>query len=205
MKKSIFFLLIVFSCRFVSLGQDGSTIRCNLSVTIDSIVVKPCFIMGGGGSCGCGNTLWAVVTGGTPPYSYLWTPSSVTTDTLHGACYLEFSCTVTDSKGCVMTDSINVVMPTLGGAGIAEYGNQSGINLFPVPAANELTVSISDPALKAHTAEIYDMLGKKVAEQKINANAILLTLDVSSLQEGNYLLRVVGVNGQRTSRFTKDQ
>src|ERR1700757_4313304 len=104
MKKIIFFLLIVFVCRYVSLGQDGSTIRCNLSVTIDSIVVKPCFIMSGGGSCGCGNTLWAVVTGGTPPYSYLWTPSNATTDTLNGACYIEFACTVTDSKGCVMKD-----------------------------------------------------------------------------------------------------
>jgi len=200
MKKITFFILVLFSFRFVSVGQT----TCNLSVYIDSIVVKPCFLTGGG-ACGCGNTLWAVVTGGTAPYSYLWTPSAMTTDTLHGACYLEFRVRVTDANGCVVSDSINVVMPPTGpsSSGIAENGSNPVFNLYPVPAGNELNVSIKDASIKTHTVEVYDVLGKKVISQKINSATEILTLDISSLTEGPYFVRLTGLNGQTTSKFFK--
>jgi len=206
MTKITFFLLVVFSFRFISFAQSNKAIasgNCNLSVFIDSIVVKPCFLKGGG-SCGCGNTLWAVVSGGTAPYSYLWTPSLATSDTLNGACYLLFTVEVTDANGCTVIDSVNVIMPALG-SGIAEYSTNSEINLYPVPALNQLTINMADPSLKASLLEVYDMLGKKVIEQKINTNAMRVTLDVSTLTEGNYFLRIVGANQQKTSRFSIGQ
>lgn len=209
MKKAFFFLFILLEFCFVSMAQlsrpNVTGTNCTLSVYIDSIVVRPCFLMGGGGSCGCGNTLWAVVSGGTPPYTYLWTPSSVTTDTLYGACYLEFTVEVTDASGCIATDSLNVVIPPhKGSASIDEYDYNSGINLFPVPSVNELNVSITDLSLKAHTAYVYDVFGKKIIEQKINSNAALFIIDTSTFAEGSYFIRIVGFNGQKTLRFTKD-
>jgi hypothetical protein len=52
--------------------------------------------------------------------------------------------------------------------------------------------------------EIYDMLGKKVIEQKVNDGAMFVTLDISSINEGNYLFRIIGSNGQKMLRFSKD-
>ncbi len=209
MKKITFFLFVLLSFYFVSVGQrlGGGVIgqgQCNLSVSIDSIIVKPCFLKGGG-VCGCGNTLWAVVSGGTAPYSYVWSPSGITTDTLLGACYLLFSVVVTDANGCTANASLNVIMPPTGSAGITEFNTTSEINLYPVPAVNELKINITDASLKAHAIEIYDMLGNKVIEQQVNTNVMLVTLDVSTLTEGNYFLRIVGANGQKTSRFSKVQ
>jgi hypothetical protein len=65
MKKLLFFLLLPF----ISLSQCN-----NVSVSIDSIVVNPCFRVTGG-SCGCNNTLWAVMNNGAAPFTYTWTNS----------------------------------------------------------------------------------------------------------------------------------
>ncbi|HXP49459.1 MAG TPA: SprB repeat-containing protein, partial [Bacteroidia bacterium] len=77
-----------------------------LLVSIDSIVVRPCFVVKGG-VCGCNNTLWAVVNGGTAPYSYAWTPNGDTTDTLRHVCYQTFRVTVSDNNQCITSDSLD--------------------------------------------------------------------------------------------------
>jgi hypothetical protein len=176
-----------------------------LSVYIDSIIVAPCFLVTtGGGACGCGNTLWAVVDGGTAPYRYHWTPNGQTTDSIFRVCYVLFTVTVTDTNNCTANNKLNVVIPpkTSESAGINTYGNISDMKLFPVPAGNQLNVNLSEPAMESHV-EVYDMLGKKVLDQKVNDGAILITLDISTIAGGNYLLRIVGINGQKTARFSK--
>jgi hypothetical protein len=195
-----------------SLGNSiQDTIRINqpapLVATIDSIIVKPCFLIGGG-ACGCGNTLWAIVQGGTAPYQYHWTPNGQTTDSIFHVCYVLFGVTVTDINGCKASDSLNVIFPEKNtdttSAGIVNYNNFSGIKLFPVPAANQLNVSLNEAATQTRV-EIYDLQGKKVMEQKINDGAILVTLDISMLTEGNYLFRIIGTNEQKTIRFYKSK
>jgi hypothetical protein len=176
-----------------------------LSVYIDSIIVQPCFrVTTGGGACGCGNTLWAVVDGGTAPYRYHWTPNGQVTDSIFHVCYVLFGVTVTDSNNCTASNKLNVVIPPKAdeSAGINSYSNLSEMKLFPVPAGNQLNVSLTEAALQSRI-EIYDMLGKKVMEQKVNDGAMLITLDISSITEGNYLFRVVGSSGQKTLRFSK--
>ena len=175
-----------------------------LSVYIDSIVVAPCFLKGGG-ACGCGNTLWAVVNGGTAPYRYHWTPNGQTTDSIFKVCYVLFTVTVTDTNNCTANNKLNVVIPskTDESAGIDSYGNSSDMKLFPVPASNQLNISLSEATMQQSRIEIYDMLGKKVLEQKVNDGAMLITLDISTIIEGNYLLRVCSANGQKTMRFSK--
>jgi len=200
MKKITFFLLVFLGFRFISVAQ------CNMTVEIDSIVVRPCaFVGGGGGSCGCGNTLWAVVTGGTPPYTYKWTPSTGVSpdnmDTLSLACYRVYTVVVTDANGCKVTDSLNVVIPAQP-FGITKYNNVLGVALYPVPAINQLNIKIADPSAEAMRFEVYDMIGNKVSEQNVSPNTHLVTIDISLLAEGNYLLRMVGSKGQKTSRFS---
>jgi hypothetical protein len=205
----------------VAKDSQGDTIRdiitinqpAPLTASIDSIVVQPCFkIVGGGGACGCGNSLWAVVHGGTAPYKYSWTPNGQTTDSIFHVCYVYFTVTVTDTNGCQASAALNVVLPPPAGdtstvvdttsAGIANYDNFSTIKLFPVPATNQLTVSLNKAAIQTRV-EIYDLQGKKVMEQKINDGAILISLDISTLMEGNYLFRIIGTNEQKTIRFSK--
>lgn len=176
-----------------------------LQVTIDSDVVFPCFLLtgpgGGGGSCGCSNRLWAVVNGGTGPYSYLWTPDSATTDTLNKACYQEFVVRVTDHNQCVTSDSIYVAIPS-STAGINEVINSTDVKIYPVPAKNVLNIAINALVANTNKLEVYDMMGKMVMEQKLKENDTQISLNISSLSPGNYLLRIAGSSSQLTSRFS---
>ena len=184
-----------------------------LTATIDSIIVQPCFLRGGG-ACGCGNTLWAVVNGGTAPYRYLWTPNGQTTDSIFHVCYVLFGVTVTDTNNCQASASLNVVLPpqkgtdttstdTTSATGIANYGNFSSIKVYPVPAGNQLNVNLNKPAMQTRI-EVYNMLGAKVMDQKVNDGIVLTTLDISAFAEGYYLLKIIGNNQQKTIRFSKN-
>ncbi|HXB12126.1 MAG TPA: T9SS type A sorting domain-containing protein [Bacteroidia bacterium] len=176
-----------------------------LLVSIDSIVVYPCYLLtgpgGGGGSCGCNNTLWAIVNGGTAPYSYAWTPSGNTKDTLHNACYEEFAVAVTDKNQCVTSDSIFVAIPKKT-TGINELLSPNDVKVYPVPTSNTLNIQINPLAANTEKLEVYDIMGKMLIEQKLKENTSEISLNTASLPVGNYLLRLVGDNTQLISHFS---
>jgi len=174
-----------------------------LTVGIDTIISNLCFINDSGGACGCNNTLWAVVNGGTPPFTYLWTPDSNTTDTISRVCYIEFGVTVSDANGCSRSNSIFISVPDP--AGINELNNTSHIKIYPVPAKNQLTISSGLFNSGTYRLEIYDMTGRIVMSKLLNTNVTPFILDVSSLMNGDYLLRLSGTNSQETARFSIDR
>jgi len=51
------------------------------------------------------------VTGGTPAYSYLWSPGSATTSSLSGKAAGTYGVTITDAHGCVASGSYTVTQP----------------------------------------------------------------------------------------------
>ena len=174
-----------------------------LVVYIDSIVVLPCFrTMSLPGSCGCSNTLWAVVSGGVPPYSYLWNADTCTSDTLHGACYNEYSVTVTDQHSCLVMDSLLVVIPVTVPTGIKPQSIvEAGIDIYPNPVNTLLTISVN-PADGANALEAYNMAGARILRQTLSSNENTIGLDVSILSEGNYILKSVGGVVQSVKTFT---
>jgi hypothetical protein len=155
-----------------------------LFVVIDSIV-----------STGCHDTIWAVVTGGTTPYTYAWTPSG-TTDSLKGICAGNYSVTVTDKNGCTATDKVVIV------TGIEEYSYNSGIKVYPVPTSGDVYISITEQGMEPQFIKVYDITGREVMEQNVNANNNLIHMDVSRLSNGTYILKVVGTNGEKVARIS---
>lgn len=47
-------------------------------------------------------------SGGTPPYTYLWTPGNFTTDSISNLCAGFYCVTVTDSKGCIKNGCVQI-------------------------------------------------------------------------------------------------
>jgi Secretion system C-terminal sorting domain/SprB repeat len=172
----------------VTIGQPSP-----LLVGIDSLVYPPCFRTTSG-VCGCTNKLWAVVSGGVPPYSYLWTPGGGTSDTLVGACYLEFTVAVTDNHNCVVSDSILVTIPaTHGLTGIANLENsEESVAFYPNPAANELNIGFNPRVNVAKNIVVIDAMGTVVANMNVAPEVLQSPIDISKLPSGNYLLKVSG-------------
>lgn len=61
-----------------------------------------------GGANGAASVL---ATGGTPAYTYNWSPSGGTTSTVNGLAAGNYTCTIVDANGCVITRSVNVTQP----------------------------------------------------------------------------------------------
>ncbi len=97
-----------------------------LSVSLSSSAVK-CF----GGNTGSATV--TSLTGGTPPYTYLWAPPGVTSATLTGASAGTYTLTVHDRNGCSVTSTVRVTQPskirdsiTAVGCGTATVGVRGG-------------------------------------------------------------------------------
>ncbi|WP_051951669.1 MBG domain-containing protein [Flavobacterium sp. ASV13] len=75
-----------------------------LSATTASVGVS-CF-GGGNGSASVS------VSGGSPNYSYSWSPYGGTSATATGLSAGDYTCTITDSKGCTLTKTVTVATPT---------------------------------------------------------------------------------------------
>jgi gliding motility-associated-like protein len=96
-------------------GQNGcsqsfvSTVTVNPSIS--SATLTPTNV-----SCfnGTNGQLSSSITGGTPGYTYNWSPSAQTTATATGlSAGVTYTLTVTDSKGCSTTSTGSVTQPTL--------------------------------------------------------------------------------------------
>lgn len=79
--------------------------------------------------------------------------------------------------------------------------------LFPNPAKNDVNLQLSSPANDKVTILVTDMAGRNILQQVagIGAGSNTLVLDISSLQRGIYLLRIVGKDGVLSEgvRFVK--
>jgi choice-of-anchor B domain-containing protein len=109
------------------------------------------------------------VTGGTPPYTYLWNdPSSQTTKTATGLAPGTFLVTVTSSEGCSTTAEVTVNATA---SGILDPAADVSMTVAPNPFAETVQILVQHPFF--HHWEVRDALGRLV-EQGSNTQVILI-------------------------------
>jgi hypothetical protein len=81
-------------------------------------------------------TATASVSGGTAPYSYLWTPSGQTGATATGLSAGTYNLDVTDANGCTESTQVQVGSQV----GLNEYGSSDIISIYPNPATEQLYI-----------------------------------------------------------------
>ncbi|WP_283639602.1 glycine-rich protein [Mesonia mobilis] len=104
-------------------------------------------------SCNGGNdgTIDLTVVGGTPPYTFAWS-NTATTEDLSGLEANTYNVTVTDSKGCTATESVEIQQPAmLSASGVAtdvscNGGNNGTIDLTVVGGTPPYTFAWSNTA-----------------------------------------------------------
>jgi hypothetical protein len=115
--------------------------------------------------------------------------SGATADTLVVAQGGSYTVMVTDSNGC--TAGSNAIV-------ISDLDNLAWFNvsIYPNPTSSALFVSAANKQLGAIT--IYDLTGKKIAEQSYSTE-----IDVSTLSNGIYFVEIRNSAGTKRERFVK--
>jgi hypothetical protein len=140
-------------------------------------------------------TATAQPTGGTPPYSYLWSANANNQTTalatgLFGTTYLV---TVTDSRGCVISDSVTISV------GINQIAALETFNLYPNPNQGIFQLEV---AFKEHVEgflEIKDVLGKTILQERIEGQKIQESIQLEDQVTGIYFLSL-NIGGEVMTR-----
>ena len=88
---------------------------------------------------------------------------------------------------------------TAGTTGIADIGIKNGLIIYPIPAGNDLHITLNVNAISE--ISIYSSTGVLVKQVVLKGNAG--TIDVSDFKLGVYLVRVTQNNQTYTNRFLK--
>ncbi len=80
------------------------------------------------------------------------------------------------------------------------YPDANGISVFSNAATGEIKLRYKNPAEKNQVIECYDLNGKKSFSFQINEGSLTQSFDVSGLENGIYLVRIMDGNEQLTSK-----
>lgn len=93
---------------------DGAACQTNASYSITqlslTLALTPVHVSCFGGNNG---SVSALPAGGTPNFTYLWTPGGATTNSISNLSAGTYSLSVTDSKGCISQNTVEITQPAL--------------------------------------------------------------------------------------------
>lgn len=185
MKKLLLFSAVIFSG--FSYAQNPLTI--NTSTTPATQCTAPCN----------GTATVTNVTGGTPPFTYLWNvnpPQQTATAT--GLCPGQWQVGVWDASTPFPNQGSVLVTISCTTTGISTIDMGTSISLFPNPALNKINLSVSFLQGKSELS-IRNIFGQTVYAETINAaGALEKQIDISSFASGVYTLELA--NGKETTR-----
>ncbi|MEI8047889.1 MAG: T9SS type A sorting domain-containing protein [Bacteroidota bacterium] len=80
-----------------------------------------------------------------------------------------------------------------------------GLNVFPNPASDQLTISFVDATSTALTVKIFNQLGKEVYKSSAtnSADHSQMQIDISHLNSGTYIVQMIGDGKIYSKHFVK--
>ena len=81
--------------------------------------------------------------------------------------------------------------------------NIKDIEIFPNPVFNQLTIDISGLDMQMNVVDIFGLNGERIAGSDISNSGIDHKIDVSQLNGGIYLLKIIGENSIFHAKFIK--
>lgn len=100
-----------YTCTVTDVNGCSSIITATITEpdVIDFLLTSTSVTCHGGNN---GSATFIPMGGGTPPYSYLWTPGGATTTVASNLPAGNYTCTVTDANGCTASKSVTVTQPS---------------------------------------------------------------------------------------------
>lgn len=135
------------------------------------------------------------VTGGTGPYTYLWSNGQTTQD-LEGVTSGNYSVTITDDSKCLDIVTVSMVLSSTTPTPLL------AAQIYPNPASSVLTIDLPSEASGGQIA-LFDVLGQPVQYiSHIPIGGGHLYIPVAHLPAGVYQLRIAADQKEYIGRFT---
>ncbi|TND09099.1 MAG: fibronectin type III domain-containing protein [Bacteroidetes bacterium] len=178
---------------------DANNCSVNQAATIAEPTALTASATGTNATCvGCTNgSATATASGGTGPYTYLWTPGNQTTQTAAGLGQGTYVVCVTDANGCgPVCDTVLIS----DGTAIAYYEDIYDISVYPNPTWDNFEVQM-DPLGSAEIVfTLTDMLGNKILSEKVFATSVFRkTFRTTGISSGIYFLQTE-IDGKRLTK-----
>lgn len=135
----------------------------------------------------------ATISGGTPPYTYLWTPGNQTTEDLTGLTPGLYTLKVTDFKGCELQLAFTVSW----NVGVQDMTiTADELKVYPNPTNHILNVKVEGNRT-IESIRIVNIVGSVVYDNQPNEKSTQLSVD--NMSSGVYFLQIV-VDGQTITK-----
>jgi large repetitive protein len=128
----------------------------------------------------------AIVSGGTPPYTYAWSHGTSALDFIENCPPNIYTVTVTDAAGCSSSATANVFEP---GAMALQNNDQTNTIIYPTLITSTVNIT-SDEVI--NDAVFYDVAGKKILEQSFTNNVTQCNFDLSFIASQVLYLQING-------------
>ncbi|MFN8115815.1 MAG: PKD domain-containing protein [Bacteroidia bacterium] len=136
-----------------------------------------------------------LASGGTPAYTYSWTPLALTTPNASSLAVGCYTATVVDANGCVASATTCISF----GTGIYENQTADIFSIYPNPTKGIITITTSSIFEKVDI-EITNTLGQTVKTETLK-NIQQTTVDMSNLSKGIYYIKVSSPEGAKLSKL----
>ena len=147
-------------------------------------------------STGNDGTATANVSGGTPPFTYLWNTGD-TTQMITNLTIGTYDVTVTDANGCTSSGSVDVSPFT----NTTNLSNLTEFNLYPNPSDGRFTIDVGFENRQAITLSIFNVVGQKVFEYTGDEANYQIPVDISSKGKGAYFVTIETDRGRAVRRI----
>ncbi|MFH1320298.1 MAG: T9SS type A sorting domain-containing protein [Bacteroidota bacterium] len=126
-------------------------------------------------------TATVTASGGTTPYTYLWSTGGTTT-TIDNLASGTYSVTVSDNSGCIAGGSVTISV----GTGLNKVSYHNLIKVYPNPAINIINFEISD--YRSSHIIIFNILGNQL--KSITVDNTITQVNTAELSEGLYIYQI---------------
>ncbi len=152
-------------------------------------------------STNCDGAAVSTVTGGTPPYTYAWTPSGGNGSSASNLCSGYYNFCVTDSNNCPVCSLVTIA----NSVGIQNNSVADNFTIFPNPALDFVNISKTFPKAINVQMELSNTLGESISVTSFKSvNNIYENISLVGLPSGIYFVSIKTESGNSVSRFIKE-